>query len=86
VLAVKLWNIFSILVSIHSYSFVLYVKVNDVKVDLSQIGFDIEAIQQMVAGLEGKIELLENKQASECADCEGKASMVSVRRKDTGYN
>ncbi|KAF8694817.1 hypothetical protein HU200_037914 [Digitaria exilis] len=37
-------------------------EVNDVKDDLSQIGFDIEAIQQMIAGLEGKIELLENKQ------------------------
>ncbi|CAD6218753.1 unnamed protein product [Miscanthus lutarioriparius] len=36
-------------------------EVNDVKDDLSQIGFDIETIQQMVAGLEGKIELLENK-------------------------
>jgi hypothetical protein len=29
----------------------MYVKVNDVKDDLSQIGFDIESIQQMVAGL-----------------------------------
>lgn len=37
-------------------------EVNDVKADLSQIGFDIESIQQMVAGLEGKIELLDNKQ------------------------
>lgn len=37
-------------------------EVHDVKDDLSQIGFDIESIQQMVAGLEGKIELLENKQ------------------------
>ncbi|CAN6211077.1 unnamed protein product [Urochloa humidicola] len=37
-------------------------EVNDVKDDLAQIGFDIESIQQMVAGLEGKIELLENKQ------------------------
>ncbi|KAG8057166.1 hypothetical protein GUJ93_ZPchr0002g26496 [Zizania palustris] len=37
-------------------------EVIDVKADLSQIGFDIEAIQQMVAGLEGKIELLDNKQ------------------------
>ncbi|XP_062199310.1 uncharacterized protein LOC133901817 [Phragmites australis] len=37
-------------------------EVHEVKDDLSQIGFDIEAIQQMVAGLEGKIELLENKQ------------------------
>lgn len=37
-------------------------EVNDVNADLSQIGFDIESIQQMVAGLEGKIELLDNKQ------------------------
>nr|ACG36264.1 hypothetical protein [Zea mays] len=37
-------------------------EVNDVKDDLSQIGFDVESIQKMVAGLEGKIELLENKQ------------------------
>uniref|UniRef100_A0A0A9DT00 DUF1664 domain-containing protein n=1 Tax=Arundo donax TaxID=35708 RepID=A0A0A9DT00_ARUDO len=37
-------------------------EVNEVKDDLSQIGFDIEAIQQMVAGLEGKIGLLEEKQ------------------------
>ncbi|KAH9793518.1 DUF1664 domain-containing protein [Citrus sinensis] len=29
---------------------------------LSQIGFDIEMIRQMVAGLEGKLELLEGKQ------------------------
>ncbi|EMS54821.1 hypothetical protein TRIUR3_05079 [Triticum urartu] len=36
--------------------------VTDVKTDLSQIGFDVEAIQQMVAGLEEKIELLDNKQ------------------------
>jgi len=37
-------------------------EVIDVKTDLSQIGFDVEAIQQMVAGLEEKIELLDNKQ------------------------
>ncbi|KAJ1702487.1 hypothetical protein LUZ63_002266 [Rhynchospora breviuscula] len=37
-------------------------EVNDVKTDLSQIGFDIESIQQMVAALEGKVGLLENKQ------------------------
>lgn len=37
-------------------------EVNDVKTDLSQIGFDVEAIQQMVAGLEEKIYLLDNKQ------------------------
>ncbi|KAL9457411.1 hypothetical protein AB3S75_006457 [Citrus x aurantiifolia] len=38
---------------------------NDVDVmnsNLSQIGFDIEMIRQMVAGLEGKLELLEGKQ------------------------
>jgi uncharacterized protein (UPF0335 family) len=37
-------------------------EVNDVKDDLSQIGFDIEEMLQMVAGLEGKIEFLEEKQ------------------------
>ncbi|OAY75080.1 hypothetical protein ACMD2_02883 [Ananas comosus] len=37
-------------------------EVNEVRTDLSQIGFDIESIQKMVAGLEGKIGLLENKQ------------------------
>jgi hypothetical protein len=35
----------------YSYNFVLYVKVNNVKDDLSQIGFDVESIQKMVAGL-----------------------------------
>ncbi|XP_072986491.1 uncharacterized protein [Typha latifolia] len=37
-------------------------EVDGVKSSLSQIGFDIESIQNMVAGLEGKIGLLENKQ------------------------
>lgn len=37
-------------------------EVNVVKTDLSQIGFDIESIQKMVSGLEGKIGLLESKQ------------------------
>ncbi|URE14144.1 hypothetical protein MUK42_12609 [Musa troglodytarum] len=37
-------------------------EVNEVKTDLSQIGFDIESIQNMITGLEGKIGLLENKQ------------------------
>ncbi|XP_010252625.1 PREDICTED: uncharacterized protein LOC104594150 [Nelumbo nucifera] len=37
-------------------------EVDDVKSDLSQIGFDIEIIQKMVSGLEGKIGLLESKQ------------------------
>lgn len=37
-------------------------EVNEVKSNLSQIGFDIEAIHQMVSDLEGKIELLECKQ------------------------
>ncbi|KAA8524776.1 hypothetical protein F0562_011199 [Nyssa sinensis] len=36
--------------------------VNEVKSDLSQIGYDIETIHQLVTGLEGKIELLESKQ------------------------
>ncbi|GMY09764.1 hypothetical protein FCV25MIE_05003 [Fagus crenata] len=36
--------------------------VNDVKSNLSQIGFDVESIHQMLSGLEGKIELLESKQ------------------------
>ncbi|KAF5195988.1 golgin family A protein [Thalictrum thalictroides] len=33
-----------------------------VKSDLSQIGYDVEIIQKMVSGLEGKIELIEGKQ------------------------
>lgn len=37
-------------------------EVNKVKTDLSQIGFDIESIHNMVSSLEGKIGLLENKQ------------------------
>lgn len=36
--------------------------VNEVKSNLNQIGFDIDLINQMVSGLEGKIELLEGKQ------------------------
>ncbi|RVW13342.1 hypothetical protein CK203_089026 [Vitis vinifera] len=36
--------------------------VHEVKSDLFQIGFDVEMIQQMVSGLEGKLELLESKQ------------------------
>ncbi|BBG99933.1 Protein of unknown function D [Prunus dulcis] len=36
--------------------------VNEVKSNLSQIGFDVELIHQMVAGLEGKVELIESKQ------------------------
>ncbi|XP_039119949.1 uncharacterized protein LOC120256315 [Dioscorea cayenensis subsp. rotundata] len=37
-------------------------EVDGVKTDLSQIGFDIESIQKMVLGLEGKIGVLEHKQ------------------------
>ncbi|KAJ6841964.1 uncharacterized protein M6B38_303875 [Iris pallida] len=37
-------------------------EVNEVRCDLSQIGFDIESIQNMVSGLEGRLGLLENKQ------------------------
>ncbi|KAJ4730137.1 Protein of unknown function (DUF1664) [Melia azedarach] len=36
--------------------------VNEMKSNISQIGFDIEMIHQMVAGMEGKLELLESKQ------------------------
>ncbi|KAK9285174.1 hypothetical protein L1049_024360 [Liquidambar formosana] len=36
--------------------------VDEVKSNLSQIGFDVEMIHQMVSGLEGKVELLESKQ------------------------
>ncbi|XP_008798840.1 uncharacterized protein LOC103713619 [Phoenix dactylifera] len=37
-------------------------EVIEVKTGLSQIGFDIESIQRMVSGLEGRIGLIENKQ------------------------
>ncbi|KAH9299388.1 hypothetical protein KI387_031070, partial [Taxus chinensis] len=37
-------------------------EVIEVREDISQIGFDIDAIQKMVAGLEGKIGTLEDKQ------------------------
>ncbi|XP_065875162.1 uncharacterized protein [Euphorbia lathyris] len=36
--------------------------VDDMKTNLSQIGFDVETIHQMISGLEGKLELLESKQ------------------------
>nr|GMC99933.1 uncharacterized protein LOC109148217 [Ipomoea batatas] len=36
--------------------------VTEVKSNLNQIGYDIDLIHQMVSGLEGKIELLENNQ------------------------
>lgn len=36
--------------------------VTDVKSNISQIGFDIESIREMLNGLEGKLELLEGKQ------------------------
>ncbi|KAK8694278.1 hypothetical protein V6N13_071832 [Hibiscus sabdariffa] len=36
--------------------------VDEMKSNLSEIGFNVEMIHKMVAGLEGKIELLENKQ------------------------
>ncbi|KAB1226617.1 hypothetical protein CJ030_MR1G027500 [Morella rubra] len=35
--------------------------VNEVKSNLSQIGFDVASIHQMQTGLEGKVELLESK-------------------------
>ncbi|KAI3804917.1 hypothetical protein L1987_26798 [Smallanthus sonchifolius] len=36
--------------------------VNDVKSNLNQIGYDIDMIHQMMAGLEGKLDLIEGKQ------------------------
>uniref|UniRef100_A0A2C9UU26 DUF1664 domain-containing protein n=1 Tax=Manihot esculenta TaxID=3983 RepID=A0A2C9UU26_MANES len=36
--------------------------VGEMKTNLSQIGFDVEIIHQMISGLEGKLELLESKQ------------------------
>ncbi|KAF2284847.1 hypothetical protein GH714_031185 [Hevea brasiliensis] len=36
--------------------------VDEMKTNLSQIGYDVEIIHQMISGLEGKLELLENKQ------------------------
>ncbi|KAB2613519.1 hypothetical protein D8674_035835 [Pyrus ussuriensis x Pyrus communis] len=36
--------------------------VNEVKSNLSQIGFAVELIHQMVSGLEGKVDLIESKQ------------------------
>ncbi|KAL6136990.1 hypothetical protein ACLB2K_062285 [Fragaria x ananassa] len=36
--------------------------VNEVKSNLSQIGFDVDVIHQLVSGLEGKVDLLESKQ------------------------
>ncbi|CAN6571496.1 unnamed protein product [Malus baccata var. baccata] len=36
--------------------------VNEVKTNLSQIGFDVEMIHQMVSGLEEKVDLIESKQ------------------------
>uniref|UniRef100_A0A5B6ZLS6 DUF1664 domain-containing protein n=1 Tax=Davidia involucrata TaxID=16924 RepID=A0A5B6ZLS6_DAVIN len=37
-------------------------EVTDVRVDLSQIGYDLDALQRMVSGLDGKICSLEDKQ------------------------
>ncbi|XP_024451540.2 uncharacterized protein LOC7458276 isoform X2 [Populus trichocarpa] len=37
-------------------------KVDEMKSNLSQIGYDVESIHQMISGLEGKLELLESKQ------------------------
>nr|GEV55467.1 hypothetical protein CTI12_AA035910 [Tanacetum cinerariifolium] len=37
-------------------------KVHDVKSNINQISYDIDAIHQMVVGLEGKIDLIEGKQ------------------------
>ncbi|KAF9669581.1 hypothetical protein SADUNF_Sadunf14G0122400 [Salix dunnii] len=36
--------------------------VDEMKSNLSQIGYDVESIHEMISGLEGKLELLESKQ------------------------
>ncbi|CAN1761024.1 hypothetical protein LINPERHAP1_LOCUS7760 [Linum perenne] len=40
--------------------------VDDMNSNISQIGFDVGTIHQMIAGLEGKLELLESKQVCLC--------------------
>ncbi|CAN1285087.1 hypothetical protein LINPERPRIM_LOCUS18867 [Linum perenne] len=40
--------------------------VGDMNSNISQIGFDVGTIHQMIAGLEGKLELLESKQVCLC--------------------
>ncbi|KAB1213206.1 hypothetical protein CJ030_MR5G024792 [Morella rubra] len=54
----------AILLFLAKYAFYLNNKqeVNEVKSNLSQIGFDVASIHQMLSGLEGKVELLESKQ------------------------
>ncbi|KAJ6873880.1 hypothetical protein NC651_032660 [Populus alba x Populus x berolinensis] len=39
-------------------------KIDEMKSNLSQIGYDVESIHEMISGLEGKLELLESKQDS----------------------
>ncbi|KAG5551650.1 hypothetical protein RHGRI_009916 [Rhododendron griersonianum] len=43
---------------------VICANVSEAKSDLNQIGYDIDIINQMLSGLEGKIELLDSKQYS----------------------
>ncbi|KAJ6973358.1 hypothetical protein NC653_033634 [Populus alba x Populus x berolinensis] len=38
--------------------------IDEMKSNLSQIGYDVESIHEMISGLEGKLELLESKQDS----------------------
>ncbi|KAJ4981031.1 hypothetical protein NE237_031868 [Protea cynaroides] len=61
-LTLKLENLDEKMVEQKEVSKLIMNEVNGVKFDLSQIGFDIETIQNMVSGLEGKIGLIESKQ------------------------
>ncbi|KAK4771924.1 hypothetical protein SAY86_013699 [Trapa natans] len=61
-LSKRLENLYLKLEEQKEISELIFNDVNDVKSNLSQIGFDVEIIHKMVAGLEGKIELIENKQ------------------------
>ncbi|KAB1208759.1 hypothetical protein CJ030_MR6G024795 [Morella rubra] len=60
----------AILLFLAKYAFYLNNKqeVNEVKSNLSQIGFDVASIHQMLSGLEGKVELLESKQSASNPD------------------
>ncbi|XP_010522375.1 PREDICTED: uncharacterized protein LOC104801014 [Tarenaya hassleriana] len=46
----------------HETSNLILSNVGEMKSNLSQIGFDVQTIHEMISGIEGKIELLESKQ------------------------
>lgn len=55
-------------------------EVNDVRDDLSQIGFDLDELQRMVSGLDGKLLSLEDKQELANAGVMYLCSMVNGRK------